>query len=79
MRNFFRKEDGGVAMIFALSIIPVLYFVGAAVDYRKLIADRDLLQSSADSAALSIATQLASYYANHGNTYPSSVSSYTGQ
>ena len=79
MRNFFRKEDGGVAMIFALSIIPVLYFVGAAVDYRKLIADRDLLQSSADSAALSIATQLASYYANHGNTYPSSVSSYQTQ
>jgi Flp pilus assembly protein TadG len=79
LRNFCRKEDGGVAMIFAFSIIPILYFVGAAVDYRKLLADRAQLQSGADSAALAISSEIASSYIANGKLWPTALTTYQAQ
>jgi Flp pilus assembly protein TadG len=52
----FRKDvEGGVAIIFGLLAIPIVMFVGIAVDYSRVVAaDRDL-QEAVDAAALAAA------------------------
>ena len=52
----FRKDDRGtVAIMFGLLAIPMVMFVGFAVDYSRVVAaDRDL-QEAVDAAALAAA------------------------
>ena len=52
MRRFARARSGNVAVIFGLSIIPLLGFVGVAVDYTHAVQLRSALDNIADSAAL---------------------------
>jgi Flp pilus assembly protein TadG len=52
LRRFARAEGGGVALIFGLTILPLLLATGAAVDYRRATEVRTRLQKAADSAAL---------------------------
>ncbi|WMT85429.1 Tad domain-containing protein [Pelagibacterium sp. 26DY04] len=55
-RSFFdllRREDGVVAVIFAVMAIPFIAMAGWAVDYVRLQHVKDFLQAEADSAALS--------------------------
>jgi Flp pilus assembly protein TadG len=49
------REDGNVAVVFALSIVPLLLAVGVAVDYGRYNDAMAKLQSSADLAALAAA------------------------
>lgn len=53
MGNFLRREDGNVAVAFALAALPVLGAVGVAVDYARAVNVRSFVQSQADIAALS--------------------------
>ena len=47
-----RNRDGNVAMIFALSIIPIIFFVGMGLDFAAATQKRVKLNAAADAAAL---------------------------
>ncbi|MBV8568527.1 MAG: pilus assembly protein [Methylobacteriaceae bacterium] len=51
-QRFTEDRKGNVAMIFGLSLIPMLGLVGAAVDYSRAAQVRAQLNSTADAAAL---------------------------
>lgn len=56
-KHGFRKDrNGGVAIIFALALVPLLLGVGAAVDYTRAARARATMQQALDSAALAVAT-----------------------
>jgi Flp pilus assembly protein TadG len=49
----FRKDKGGnVVITFALATIPIIGFVGAAVDYSRANSDRTAMQAAVDATAL---------------------------
>jgi Flp pilus assembly protein TadG len=57
----FRTADrGNVAVIFALASIPMVGFVGAAVDYSRVNSDRTAMQAAADATALMLSKNVAS-------------------
>ena len=49
---FLRDTRGSAFMIFALVLFPVVFFVGAAIDYGHTVTVRNKLQGAADAAAL---------------------------
>ena len=52
----FRSEKrGNVTIIFAMSLVPALLFVGSAVDYTRAVSVRGRLQHAVDSATLAAA------------------------
>ncbi|MBX9740727.1 MAG: hypothetical protein K2X62_11665 [Beijerinckiaceae bacterium] len=51
-KAFYRNTDGGVAVIFSVSIVAVLCCVGAAVDYSRLNTTKVELNAAIDAAAL---------------------------
>jgi len=54
----FRKDQrGGVALTFALAIIPAIGAVGAAVDFSRINASRTSFQNAVDSTALMLAKE----------------------
>ena len=55
LRQFYRREDGQVAVMFALAIVPLVGAVGAAVDYSHGNQVRTSLQKALDSAVLAAA------------------------
>jgi Flp pilus assembly protein TadG len=50
--KFFGDRGGNVAPIFALAMVPVIGFVGAAVDYSRAASARTSMQSALDATAL---------------------------
>ncbi|RAI42889.1 vWA domain-containing protein [Rhodoplanes roseus] len=59
-KAFRRAEDGNVAVLFALTLIPVIGLVGAAIDYSRANAIRTNMQAAADSAALAVSKTASS-------------------
>ncbi|WP_456718226.1 MULTISPECIES: pilus assembly protein TadG-related protein [unclassified Bradyrhizobium] len=59
-KRFGNSRDGNIAAIFALSLLPVLGFVGVAVDYSRASAARSAMQGALDSTALMVAKDLSS-------------------
>lgn len=57
-RRFSKATDGNVAVIFTLAAIPVLLFVGAAIDYTRASAARSAMQAALDSTALMLSKDL---------------------
>ena len=57
--RFIGERKGNVAVIFALSAIPILTFVGAAIDYTRAIAARSAMQAALDSTALMLSKDLS--------------------
>src|SRR5690606_21345712 len=53
--RLWQDRRGGVAVIFALALVPLLGFVGAAVDYARLASARQHIQQAVDAAALDAA------------------------
>jgi Flp pilus assembly protein TadG len=53
--RFWQHRGGGVAVIFALALVPALGIVGAAVDYTRLASARQHIQQAVDAAALDAA------------------------
>jgi Flp pilus assembly protein TadG len=51
---FGRDLRGNIAPIFAIALLPMLGFVGAAVDYSRASAARSSMQTALDSAALMV-------------------------
>lgn len=58
--RFTRNERGNVAMIFAVSLVPLLGFVGAAIDYSRTTSARSSMKVALDSAALMVSKDLGS-------------------
>ena len=58
-RRFFKQDRGNVAVIFALAAIPIISFVGAAIDYTRANAARSSMQAALDSTALMLSKDLS--------------------
>ena len=58
-RHFLRAKGGNVAMIFALALLPLIAFIGAAIDYSRASKARTSLQSALDTAALMLSRDLS--------------------
>ena len=54
-----RQRRGNVAVTFALALIPLLAFIGAAIDYSRANAMKVSLQASLDATALMVAKSAA--------------------
>jgi Flp pilus assembly protein TadG len=52
MRRFSGDRRGNIAMIFALSIIPIIFFAGMGLDFAAATQKRVKLNAAADAAAL---------------------------
>src|ERR1700761_122443 len=58
-RRFGRDRSGNIAVLFGISLIPILTFVGAAVDYSRKNAAQTSMQAALDSTALMLSRDLA--------------------
>ena len=50
--RFLKNSEGGVAPFLALSLIPVMGFTGAAIDYSRANATKTAMQSALDATGL---------------------------
>lgn len=48
---FVRDRSGATALVFAIMIVPILFAIGAAVDYSIAARSKEQLQDAADAAA----------------------------
>jgi Flp pilus assembly protein TadG len=58
--QFSKSDDGNIAIIFVIALIPILGFVGAAVDYSRASAARTSMQTALDSTALMLLKDISS-------------------
>jgi Flp pilus assembly protein TadG len=75
-RRFIRNERGNVAMIFAVSLVPLLGFVGAAIDYSRTTSARSSMKVALDSAALMVSKDLGSNPAMSATEISAKATSY---
>jgi Flp pilus assembly protein TadG len=58
VRRFAGANDGNIAILFGIAVIPIISFVGAAVDYTRAVSARSAMQAALDSTALMLAKDL---------------------
>lgn len=58
LARFAAAEQGNIAVIFAIALVPVLTFVGAAIDYSRASRARSSMQVALDSTALMLSRDL---------------------
>jgi Flp pilus assembly protein TadG len=58
-RRFVGASEGNIAVIFAIALVPVLGFVGAAIDYTRANSARSSMQAALDSTALMLSKDLS--------------------
>ncbi|MBR0968126.1 pilus assembly protein TadG [Bradyrhizobium diazoefficiens] len=58
--RFAGADQGNIAVIFAIALVPLLSFVGAAVDYSRAVQARTSMQAALDSTALMLSKDLSS-------------------
>ena len=56
--RFASANEGNIAVIFGIVILPVLAFVGAAIDYSRANMARSSMQAAMDSTALMLSRDL---------------------
>jgi Flp pilus assembly protein TadG len=76
--EFAAAPDGNVAVIFAIALLPILTFIGAAIDYSRATAARTSMQAALDSAALMISKDLSSGVINASQVTSKAQSYFTG-
>jgi Flp pilus assembly protein TadG len=59
-RRFLGANNGNIGVIFIFAAIPVIGFVGAAIDYSRTNSARSSVQSALDSTALMLSKDLSS-------------------
>src|ERR1700709_1721748 len=57
--RFVRADAGNIAVPFALALVPLLGFVGAAIDYTRANSARSSMQAALDSTALMLSKDLS--------------------
>jgi len=58
--RFGAANQGNIAVIFGIAILPVMGFVGASIDYSRANAARSSMQAALDSTALMLSKDLSS-------------------
>jgi Flp pilus assembly protein TadG len=71
--RFKAADEGNIAVIFAIALVPVIGFVGAAIDYTRANSARSSMQAALDSTALMLSKDLA-----EGTITPSQVNAKAG-
>lgn len=66
--RFVGANGGNVAVIFTIAAIPVIGFVGAAIDYTRMNEARSTMQSALNSTALMLSKDISS-----GKIQPSDI------
>lgn len=56
LRKFLRDRKGNVAIIFALSLVPCIFFAGLSMDFTVATQRRAILNAAADAGALAAVT-----------------------
>jgi Flp pilus assembly protein TadG len=56
--RFAGANDGNIAILFGIAVIPIISFVGAAVDYTRASSARSSMQAALDSTALMLGKDL---------------------
>ncbi len=59
-RRFAGADQGNIAVIFAIACVPLISFVGAAIDYSRANNARSSMQAALDSTALMVSKDLTS-------------------
>ncbi|MDB5572967.1 MAG: hypothetical protein JWR79_124 [Tardiphaga sp.] len=54
IKRFGRNDRGNIAVIFAIALLPILGFVGVAVDYTRASSARSAMQAALDSTSLMV-------------------------
>ena len=57
MLRFLRNRDGGVAPLLALAALPLMGFVGVAIDFSRAASVRPSMQAALDSTALMLSKE----------------------
>src|SRR4051794_9407607 len=57
--RFPRADQGNIAVIFAIALVPIISFVGAAIDYTRANSARSSMQAALDSTALMLSKDLS--------------------
>jgi Flp pilus assembly protein TadG len=57
--RFVAADEGNIAVIFAIALVPILGFVGAAIDYTRANSARSSMQAALDSTALMLSKDLS--------------------
>jgi Flp pilus assembly protein TadG len=57
-RRFTGANEGNIAILFGIAVIPIITFVGAAVDYTRANSARSSMQAALDSTTLMLARDL---------------------
>ena len=57
LRRLWRNHDGGVAPMLALAALPIMGFVGAAIDFSRAASVRTSMQTALDSTALMLSKE----------------------
>lgn len=52
--RFARGDQGNIAVIFAIALVPIVSFIGAAVDYTRANNARSSMQAALDTTALMV-------------------------
>jgi Flp pilus assembly protein TadG len=68
-RRFASANDGNIAILFGIAVIPIITFVGVAVDYTRASSARSSMQAALDSTALMLGKDLT-----EGTISPSQIS-----
>jgi Flp pilus assembly protein TadG len=58
--RFVAANQGNIAVIFAIACVPIISFVGAAIDYSRANHARSSMQAALDSTALMLSKDLSS-------------------
>jgi Flp pilus assembly protein TadG len=56
--RFAGADQGNIAVIFAIAAVPIISFVGAAIDYTRANAARTAMQAALDSTSLMLSKDL---------------------
>lgn len=62
-----RAREGNVAILFSLSLIPLIGVVGLGVDYSMALSNKAKLDSAADAAAVAAVVTAKAYLASNPN------------
>ncbi len=73
-----QSRDGNVAVIFAIALVPIGSFIGAAIDYSRANAARSAMQAALDSTALMVAKDLNSGVITTSDVSAKAQSYFTG-
>jgi len=59
IRGFWRNDDGHVAVIFSIALLPVIGLAGGAIDYTHASATKAAMQAALDATALAVSKEAA--------------------